>query len=86
MAQQRATKLLAIVQERQCILLEDLLLCFPDLTWNQAFSLVDELSRQALICLQRRGFEYELRALSWVAKGARSLSLELPQQKGTAKD
>jgi Golgi nucleoside diphosphatase len=64
MTQQSTTKLLALVQERQCIQLEELLACFPELTWNQVFSLVDELSRQALICLQRRGFEYELRALS----------------------
>lgn len=64
MTQQPTTKLLAIVQERQCIRLEELLACFPELTWNQVFTLVDELSRQAMICLQRRGFEYELRALS----------------------
>jgi hypothetical protein len=64
MTQQPSTKLLAIVQERQCIPLEELPACFPELTWNQVFSLVDELSRQTLICLQRRGFEYELRALS----------------------
>lgn len=64
MTQQLVTKLLALVQERRCITLEELLVYFPELTWNQVFSLVDELSRQALICLQRRGFEYELRALS----------------------
>jgi hypothetical protein len=64
MTQQLATKLLTIVQERQSILLEELLAYFPELTWNQVFSLVDGLSRQALICLQRRGFEYELRAIS----------------------
>jgi hypothetical protein len=64
MTQQPATKLLALVQERQCISLEELLAYFPELTWNQVFSLVDELSRHALICLRRRGFEYELRALS----------------------
>lgn len=64
MTQQPSTKLLAIVQERQCIPLEELPACFPELTWNQVFSLVDELSRQTLICLQRRGFEYELRAPS----------------------
>lgn len=64
MIQQSATKLLAIVQERQSISLEELPRCFPELTWNQVFSLVDELSRHALICLQRRGCEYELRARS----------------------
>lgn len=64
MNQQLASKLLAIIQERQRIQLEDLLACCPELTWNQVFLLVDELSRHALIRLQRRGFEYELRALS----------------------
>lgn len=64
MSQQFTTKLLALVQERQCILLEELLVYFPELTWNQVFSLVDGLSRRALIGLRRRGFEYELRALS----------------------
>lgn len=64
MTYQPATKLLAIVQERRCIRLEELLVCCPELTWNQVFSLVDTLSRQAMIRLQRRGFDYELRALS----------------------
>jgi hypothetical protein len=64
MTRQPTTKLLALVQERQCIRLEELLVHFPELTWNQVFSLVDDLSRHALICLQRRGFEYELRAIS----------------------
>lgn len=59
-----ATRLLALVQERQCISLEELTACFPELTWNQLFLLVDELSRQALIRLRRRGYEYELRALA----------------------
>ncbi len=64
MTQQPATKLLALVEEQQCILLEELVGYFPELTWSQVFSLVDDLSRRALICLRRRGFEYELRALS----------------------
>lgn len=62
MMQQPAMKLLAIVQERQCIRLEELLASCPELTWNQVFALVDALSRQAMIRLQRRGFDYELRA------------------------
>lgn len=64
MIQRTAMQLLAIVQERKCIPLEELLTCFPELTWNQVFSIVDELSRQAVIRLHRRGFDYELRALS----------------------
>jgi hypothetical protein len=64
MTQQPVTKLLAIVQERQCIPLEELLVYFPELTWNQVFLLVDGLSRHELIRLRRRGFEYELQASS----------------------
>ncbi len=64
MTQQAAVKLLAIVHERRQIQLEELLSYLPEFTWNQVFSLVDELSRQELICLRRQGFEYQLRAPS----------------------
>lgn len=64
MTQQASARLLAIVQERRQIRLEELLASLPEFTWNQVFSLVDELSRRELICLQRRGFDYELRAAS----------------------
>ncbi len=64
MTQQAAVKLLAIVHERRQIQLEELLSYLPEFTWNQVFSLVDELSRQERICLQRQGFEYQLRAPS----------------------
>jgi hypothetical protein len=62
MTQQASAQLLAIVQERRQIRLEELLSYVPEYTWNQVFSLVDDLSRRELICLQRRGFDYELRA------------------------
>jgi len=52
------------VHERQRIPLEELLACCPELSWNQVFSFVDDLSRHALIGLHRRGADYELRALS----------------------
>ncbi|MBS0150123.1 MAG: hypothetical protein JSR31_04220 [Nitrospira sp.] len=64
MTQSPAAKLLAIVHERQRIPLEELLASCPELSWNQAFSLVDNLSRHALIGLHRLGVDYELRALS----------------------
>jgi hypothetical protein len=64
MTQQASAKLLAIIQERRQIRLEELLVSLPEFTWNQVFSLVDELSRRELIFLQRRGFDYELRAAS----------------------
>lgn len=64
MTQQASAKLLAIVQERRQIQLEELLSYLPEFTWNQIFSLVDELSRRGVIRLRRRGFEYELRVAS----------------------
>jgi hypothetical protein len=64
MTQQASAKLLAIIQERRQIRLEELLVSLPEFTWNQVFSLVDELSRRELISLRRRGFDYELRAAS----------------------
>jgi hypothetical protein len=62
MTQQASEKLLAIVHERRQIRLEELLSHLPEFSWNQVFSVVDELSRRELICLRRRGFDYELRA------------------------
>lgn len=59
-----SAQLLAIVQERRQIRLEELLASLPELTWNQVFSLIDELSRRELIRLRRRGFDYELQAAS----------------------
>lgn len=67
MSQQASDKLLAIVQERRQIRLEELLSYLPEFTWNQVFSLVDQLSRQERIYLRRRGFDYELRASSLTA-------------------
>ncbi len=64
MTQSPTTKLLAIVHKRQRIRLEELLTYCPELTWNQVFSLVDDLSRHELIGLHRLGADYELRALS----------------------
>lgn len=57
-------KILAIVHERGSILLEKLLPCLPESTWNQVFTSVDALSRQGAICLRRRGFDYHLSAPS----------------------
>jgi hypothetical protein len=53
-------KILAIVHERGSIVMEKLLSCLPESTWNEVFTSVDELSRRGAICLRRRGFDYEL--------------------------
>jgi hypothetical protein len=58
---QEETKLLTLIRDRQCILLEEIVKDLPELTWNQVFAMVDALSRREMICLRRRGFEYELR-------------------------
>ena len=57
-------KILAIVHERGSILLEAILSCLPESTWNEVFTSVDKLSRHGAICLRRRGFDYELWAPS----------------------
>jgi hypothetical protein len=62
-------KILAIVQERGSIVLETLLSCLPESTWNQVFTSVDALSRQGTIRLRRRGFDYELLVPSPSAAG-----------------
>jgi hypothetical protein len=59
---QGETELLTIIRDRRCVLLEEIVDDLPELTWNQVFAIVDELSRRKMICLRRRGFEYELRA------------------------
>jgi hypothetical protein len=64
MTQQASAKLLAIVQERRQIRLDELVTYLPEFTWNQVFALVDELSRRKLISLRRQGFDYELRVSS----------------------
>jgi hypothetical protein len=57
-------RILTLVQERGAISLEELLACLSESTWSQVFTSVDALSRQGMICLQRRNFEYELRPAS----------------------
>ncbi len=61
-AVQPEVKILSVVRTRGHILLEQLLVCFPELSWNQVFLIVDRMNRQGLIGLRRRGFEYELYA------------------------
>jgi hypothetical protein len=59
-AEHTEAKILAIVRERGSIVMEKLLPCLPESTWNQVFTSVDALSRQGAICLRRRGVDYEL--------------------------
>jgi hypothetical protein len=40
--------------------LEQLVSLLPQLSWNQVFQCVDQLSRRGEIILLRRGFDYEI--------------------------
>ncbi len=54
--------LLTVLREIDSISLEHLVARLPELTWNQVFQTIDALSRRGVILLQRRGFEYEVKA------------------------
>jgi len=49
-----------LLSVRRSLTLEQLVALLPELTWNQVFTTVDELSRRGEIVLFRRGFAYEV--------------------------
>lgn len=49
---------------RKSLTLEQVVTLLPELSWNQVFKTVDELSRRGEIILLRRGFEYEIERMS----------------------
>jgi hypothetical protein len=63
--------ILDLVRARQSLTLEQLITLLPELTWNQVFRTVDELSRRGAIVLLRKGFQYEL---AWVGVKKPTLS------------
>jgi hypothetical protein len=56
------TLVLSAVQSRRKLSLDQAVAVLPQLSWSEVFQAVDRLSRCGAIILQRRGFEYELRA------------------------
>ena len=56
---------LELVQAEQSVKLERLVAQLPQLSWNQVFHCIDQLSRRGEIQLLRRGFDYEI---TWVPK------------------
>jgi len=56
--------ILALLQGRKSLRLEQVVTLLPELSWNQIFKTVDELSRRGKIILLRRGFEYEIERIS----------------------
>ncbi len=53
---------------RKSLTLEQVVTLLPELSWNQVFKTVDELSRRGEIILLRRGFEYEIERMSSKAR------------------
>ena len=56
--------ILDLVCLRKSLTLEQVVTLLPELSWNQVFKTVDELSRRGEIILLRRGFEYEIERMS----------------------
>ncbi len=56
--------ILHLLRTRKSLRLEQIVILLPELSWNQVFKTVDELSRREKIVLLRRGFEYEVEWLS----------------------
>ena len=52
--------ILDLVRTKRSLTLEQVIALLPELTWNQVFRSVDELSRRGEIILLRRGFQYEV--------------------------
>jgi hypothetical protein len=53
---------LAILDDADFLTIEQLVQRVPQLTWNQLFHIIDDLSRREAIVLRRRGFDYEIAA------------------------
>jgi hypothetical protein len=51
---------LAILDDAEFLTMEQVVQRVPQLTWNQLFHIIDDLSRRDAIVLRRRGFDYEI--------------------------
>ena len=52
--------ILDLMRAKKSLTLEQVVTLLPELTWNQVFRTIDELSRRGEIILLRRGFQYEV--------------------------
>ena len=53
-------QVLATLATADFLTIEQLVEQLPELTWNQLFHILDDLSRRGAIVLRRRGFENEV--------------------------
>jgi hypothetical protein len=56
--------ILDLLRAKKSLTLEQVVTLLPELSWNQIFTTVDELSRRGEIILLRRGFQYEVERTS----------------------
>jgi hypothetical protein len=63
--------ILGLLRARKSLTLEQVVALLPELSWNQVFTTVDELSRKGKIILLRRGFQYEV---AWASIKAPALA------------
>ena len=64
MASSDETRVLAVLGQTDFLTIEQLVEQLPELTWNQLFHILDDLSRRDAIVLRRRGFEYDVKTRS----------------------
>ena len=57
-------RILELVQMRKSLTLEQVVTLLPELSWNQVFKTIDELSRRGKIILLRRGVDHEIERVS----------------------
>lgn len=57
-------RILELVHMRKSLTLEQVVTLLPELSWNQVFKTIDELSRRGKIILLRRGVDYEIERVS----------------------
>lgn len=55
---------LELLYVRRSLTLEQMVALLPELSWNQVFKTIDELSRRREIILLRKGFEYKVERIS----------------------
>lgn len=57
-------RILELLHVKRSLTLEQAVTLLPELSWNQVFKTIDELSRHGKIILLRRGFDYEIERVS----------------------
>jgi len=56
------TLVLDLLHKAGSLTIDQMTAKLPELSWSELFETIDALSRRGTIILQRRGFQYELRA------------------------